>query len=273
MLTLKNNETSPLYYSYVNWKEGLEQEILLKCEFEGMKVQIETFKSKKKKVTIFVLIEDTENNKSELSFLANTENKLGLIFAELPEKTIKKEKYVQLEVIPILPHSTESVCLKHNYKKSDSETNKEWLKDACAKIISEVLLEEKCEKNKQPFDVKEFEALSERLNGVLKDAYINREEEIKAKNAERLAKENEKKLKDEAAKELSEITGVTLYIDPMSCILKMPELRYNITTYDEQLERRFVDYKEGMSMKDFLLTKFGEKAVSAAERAFGLKTE
>lgn len=270
MITLKNNELSPLYYSYLNWKEGLEQEVLLRCEFEGMKIEIETFKSKKKKVSVFVLIKDTENNKSELSFLANTENKSGLTFVELPEKTIKKEKHIQLEVIPTCPNY---VVLKYYYSKKDSETNKEWLKDACAKIISSILLEAKIEKSKQPFDTKEFVALSERLSGVLKDAYINREEEIKAINAKKLAEQNEKKLKDEAAKELSEITGVTLYIDPMSCMLGIPELRYNITTYDEQLERRFVDYKEGMSMKDFLLTKFGEKAVSAAERAFGLKTE
>ena len=256
ILTLKNDEEAPLRKSYVVSKQGLEQEVLFNCEFEGMKITAEVFKVKKKKASIAVVIFDTENNKSELSFAVNTENKISYTFAELPEKTIKKEKYIQLEV---LPDNANFVILKYNYDKKDSETNKEWLKDACAKIVSLILLEAKSEKNKKPFDAKEFETLSERLNDKLEDWHAK----IKATEKE----------KDEAAKELSEITGVVLFIDPMSEIVGIPELRYNITTYDEQLERRFVDYKEGMSMKDFLLTKFGEKAVSAAERAFGLKTE
>lgn len=254
MITLKSNKESELRKTYVMYKEGLTQEILFSCELEGMKITTEVFKAKKKKINIAMVIFDKKGNKSKLSYAKNTKNEISYTTAELIEKTIKKEKYVQLDIIPTCSNY---VVLNYNYKKSDGEANKEWLKDACAKIISAVLLEAKCEKNKQPFDTKEFEELSERLNEILED-WNAKVEAIK-------------KSKDEAAKELSEIVGISLYIDPMSIILRIPELRYDITMYDAELERRFKDYEEGMSMQDFLRQKFGERAVELAKTVFSIK--
>lgn len=251
---LKSNKEANLIKVYKMDKEGLTQEILFDCEFEGMKITAEVFKIKKRKASIAFAIFDTEGNKSKLSFAANTKNKVCYTFAELPEKTIKKEKHVQLEIIP---NNYNFAPLKYNYKKSDGETNKEWLKDACAKIITEVLLEAQSEKDKTPFDVEKFKTLSEKLNNILEDW-----------NAKQIATRKEK---DEAAKKLSEITNVALHIDPLSEILNLPKLRYNVMIYDEELERRFKDYEEGMSMQDFLRSKFGERAVELAKIVFGIE--
>ena len=257
VLILKDNNESALSGVYRANKEGLIQEVIFGCNFEGINIRAEVFKIKKKKATIAFSIVDTDNNKSKLSFATNTGNKIGYIFAELPIKTIKKEKYVQLEVIHVSPEDSNMVNLNFHYKTSESETNKEWLKDACAKIIAEVLMEVKSEKDKTPFDVEKFKTLSEKLNDILED--------LNAKTIK------QRKEKDEAAKELSEITGITLYIDFYSRILNLPELRYNVMRYDEELQTHFKEYEEGMSMKDFLRSKFGERSVELAKIAFGIK--